>query len=112
LRESLSKTGAVVGTIGYLAPEQAADSKHVGPAADVFALAAILYECLAGERAFEGETALETLAKLASGSHTPLRVLRPETPRWLEATLERALEADPRRRLADGATLARAIEAG
>jgi WD40 repeat protein/tRNA A-37 threonylcarbamoyl transferase component Bud32 len=108
---SLTKTGESMGTIAYMAPEQLADSKSVDPRADVFALGAILYECLAGGPAFEGETTLEVLAKIQTGSFAPLRSRCKEAPRWLAAVIERALAVDPARRYFDASALARALEA-
>jgi tetratricopeptide (TPR) repeat protein len=108
---ALSQAGAFRGTIGYAAPEQTRDASAVGPAADVFALGAILYECLAGEAAFAGESALEVFARIESGLVEPLRRLRPEVPVWLERVVERALAHDVAARFPDGDALAAALEA-
>ena len=106
---SLSAHGEVRGTAGYMAPEQLADAAGVGPAADVFALGAVLHECLAGRPAFAGADMVELLAKLSSGTVEPIG--RPGVPAWLEEVVRRALAADPRARFADGAALARALGA-
>ncbi|MBI3726121.1 protein kinase [bacterium] len=106
---SLSRSGAFVGTVGYLSPEQLADSKAVGPQADVFALGAILYECLAGKPAFVGESMIELCAKVASGVVEPLSRARPETPPPLARVGERALSPDPRARFASGEEIERAF---
>src|SRR2546423_12521791 len=92
-------------------PEQLDDAKHVGPAADVFALGAILYECLAGAPAFPGRGDLARLARLAKGDRTPLRELCPDVPAWLDAVIERALAFDAPSRYADGLAALRALEA-
>jgi formylglycine-generating enzyme required for sulfatase activity len=105
----LSRTGEMRGTIGYMAPEQIASARDVGPAADVFALGAILYECVTGSPAFEGETVLEVLARVSSGSFESPSRRRPGVPRWLVGLISRALAVDPARRFADGAALARAL---
>jgi WD40 repeat protein len=107
---SLSRSQELRGTVGYAAPEQLADAKEAGPAADVFALGAILFECATGKRAFPGETPLDVLAAVTSGNHEPLREALPGVPPWLDRVVERALEAKPERRYADGAALARALE--
>jgi tetratricopeptide (TPR) repeat protein len=106
---SLSREGMLRGTAGYMAPEQVSDAKGAGPAADVFALGAVLYECLAGRPAFWGETVVETLARLSAGV-PPIE--RPEVPGWLREVVTRALAPDPRARFADGGALARALDAG
>ena len=107
--QSRSQTvhGAVKGSPGYLAPEQLDDSKNVGPPCDVFALGAVLYECLAGRSSFQGDSVIELLAKRKSGILAPLD--RPDVPSWLEKVLMRALALDPRNRFPDGASLARAL---
>src|SRR5579883_1275975 len=106
---SLSKTGESMGTVAYMAPEQAANTKGADARADVFSLGAILYECLVGDPAFEGETTLEVFGLIQSGNFTPLRKRCLAAPRWLAAVIERALAVSPDRRPADGVALARAL---
>ena len=106
---SLSKTGAFLGTPGYLAPEQMYDAKTAGPEADVFALGAVLYECLAGAPAFPGSNVLEVLAHNERAEHTPLASVRSDVPAWLAAAIERALAAEARDRFPDGQAFARAL---
>ncbi len=92
---SLSTGGVVRGTFGYMAPEQVADSKSVGPPADVFALGAILYECLAGKPAFVGSTFVELLVAIRAGRFVPLRVAGAVLPHALAGFIERALAPCP-----------------
>jgi WD40 repeat protein len=106
---SLSRTGEMVGTPGYMAPEQMNDAKSVGPPADVFAIGAIIYECLAGRGAFEGDSVHAVLARVATANVVPLRELRPEVPRSLAKVVARALSSDPAVRFPDGAALALAL---
>ena len=106
----LSRTGELRGTVGYMPPEQLEDAKSAGAPADVFALGAVLWECLAGRPAFTGVTPFELLARLSRTGVEPLGPLRPDLPAWLVAAVERALDADPARRHADGAALAAARE--
>ena len=109
---SLSLSGQLRGTVGYMAPEQAADAKAATPASDVFALGAILHECLAGAPAFEAESITQLLERVEICRVTPIRKLRPDAPAWLEETLLRALARDPAARFQDGLALARALRLG
>jgi tetratricopeptide (TPR) repeat protein/tRNA A-37 threonylcarbamoyl transferase component Bud32 len=104
---ALSTSGVVRGTAGYMSPEQATDSKGVGPPADVYALGAVLYECLAGRPALHGSSVLEVLARAASGVVEPIG--RPEVPASLEAAVMKALAKDPARRFSDGARFEQAL---
>jgi formylglycine-generating enzyme required for sulfatase activity len=105
---SLSKTGELRGTAGYAPIEQMEDAKKAGPTADVFALGAILYECLAGKPAFTGETLLALLAKVDAGDYEPLGR---EIPGWLARVVDRCLENATADRFQDGKELADALTA-
>ncbi|HZU97860.1 MAG TPA: serine/threonine-protein kinase [Planctomycetota bacterium] len=106
---SVSLPGQMRGTFGYMPAEQMRDAKSVGPEADVFALGAILYECLAGRPAFAGETLGALIKSVASGATEPLARLAPATPGWLVATIERALAPHPEDRYRDAASLLEAL---
>jgi WD40 repeat protein len=106
----LSLTGQARGTYGYMPAEQARDAKHAAPSADIFALGAILYECLACRPAFSGDSAVELLVALEKGAFEPLARARPDAPRWLADVVERCLALDPASRPRDGAELERALE--
>ncbi|MGE0708666.1 MAG: protein kinase [Planctomycetota bacterium] len=106
---ALSRTGEARGTPGYMAPEQLEDAKNVGPAADVFALGAILYECLSGQGPFVDQTIAAMLARAAEGRYPPLRRARPQVTPALGAVVSRALSPDPNRRFPDGTALAQAL---
>jgi WD40 repeat protein len=102
-----TRTGAVLGTPSYMAPEQAAGkTRELGPAVDVYALGAILYECLTGRPPFQGPTPLDTLAQVLHDEPAAPRALQPSCPRDLETVCLRCLEKEPRRRYASAADLA------
>ncbi len=98
----LSQHGSMRGTLGYMPPEQMLDATSVEPEADVFALGAILYECLAWRPAFDGESFGELIDCVRAGKIEPLAKRRPETPAWLVAAIETALAPRPEARFADG----------
>jgi tetratricopeptide (TPR) repeat protein/tRNA A-37 threonylcarbamoyl transferase component Bud32 len=102
---------AFVGTPGYMAPEQAAGNiKVVGPAADIHALGAILYELLTGQRPFDGTTLLEVLERLRSQEPVRPGVLNPKVPRELETICLKCLAREPERRYGTAAELAEDLQ--
>ncbi|GIF03489.1 serine/threonine-protein kinase [Actinoplanes siamensis] len=106
---SVTLTGArnVIGTAGYMAPEQVA-KKTVGPAADLYALGAVAYHCLAGRPPFQGGDAVSIAVRHVTDDPPPLPA---DVPERVRALVTRALEKDPARRHPSAAAMAGAARA-
>ncbi len=94
--ERLTMTGAGVGTVEYMAPEQAMGKGD--QRSDVYSLGVIFYQMLSGQVPFTGSTPMETLMKQATELPAPIRTLNPALPAETEKVLNKALEKDPRDR--------------
>jgi serine/threonine-protein kinase len=108
VQDKLTATGMVVGTPTYMSPEQASGERELDGRSDIFALACVLYELLAGEAPFHGPTPQATLMRRFTG---PPRALRPvvQVPEATEAALLRALARNPADRFAAAREFADAL---
>src|SRR5712671_6694432 len=96
--EPLTLSGFVLGTPEYMSPEQASGETDVGVPGDVYGLACVFYEMLAGQPPFKGATPRATMAKQVTEKPRPVRTLRPDAPAGFDRVLERALAKNPAHR--------------
>jgi serine/threonine-protein kinase len=105
----LTETGLSVGTPHYMSPEQATGDHNVGPATDIWALACVLYEMLAGEPPYVASTPQGVLGRIISGTMIPAAQVRPSVPPNVDAAIRRALERVPADRFASAEAFAAAL---
>ena len=107
VKTGLTRTGLVLGTPAYMAPEQArAEGKDVGPACYIYALGSILYHLLTGRPPFVGARPMDVLLQVVQDEPVSVRRLVPRAPRDLETICLKCLHKDPRRRYASAEALA------
>ena len=105
-----TEPGIVMGTVGYMSPEQVR-GKAADHRADIFALGAILYEMLAGKRAFARPTPTETMTAILNEDPQPISQAAPSAPPGLQRVVQRCLEKNPEQRFQSASDLAFALEA-
>jgi hypothetical protein len=108
---SVTRTGHMVGTLGYMAPEQARGERLLDARVDVFALGCMLYECLTGQALFTGATPLVVQARLLFEDPPPLEQALPSAPPLLADLIGRMLAKDPDHRPPDASAVAAALAA-
>jgi serine/threonine protein kinase len=109
--ETLTCVPSVLGTLNYMAPEQAEmRDGDIGPATDVWSMGAILYQMITGHYAFDGASGAAITQAVLHGRPVPISELRGDVPPGLESVLRRSLDRDRSRRPADGEVLRREVE--
>ncbi|WP_437274536.1 protein kinase [Sorangium sp. So ce375] len=104
--QQLTMPGAILGTPGYMAPEQARGEAQVDARADVFALGCVLYKCISGRAPFRGARGLAVLVKVLIEEPPSLRWLRDDVPEALDELVQRMLSKSPEGRPSDGNAVA------
>jgi eukaryotic-like serine/threonine-protein kinase len=103
-----TRTGVILGSPSYMAPEQL-DARPVTAQSDLFSLGVTLFQLLTGILPFRSDSIPGLMQKIAGEPHPPLRVVRPDLPASLSAVVDRALEKDPDARYRSGAEMAQAL---
>jgi serine/threonine-protein kinase len=106
-----TREGALVGTPEYMAPEQARGLPEIGPAADIYALGVILFECLTGTLPFESPNAGDLIIAIATQAPPRLDELRPDLPASVAALVHRALAKKPEDRFESAQAMRKVVEA-
>ncbi len=102
-----TRSGTLMGTPNYMAPEQAKGDTHkIGPSADLYAIGVILYECLTGRTPFVGTSVMDTLHQVQNLEAVPPRYLQPKVPSDLETICLKCLQKEPEKRYANVGDLA------
>ncbi|MFO0578601.1 MAG: protein kinase [Polyangia bacterium] len=102
---SLTRTGAMIGTPGYMAPEQARGLRNIGPSADIFSLGCVFLECLTGQPPFVAPHFAALLSRILFDEAPSVVSLRPEVPQPISELVARMLRKDPQQRPPDGRAL-------
>ncbi|MFH1811772.1 MAG: serine/threonine-protein kinase [Pseudomonadota bacterium] len=108
-QDDLTRQGFIVGTPSYLAPEQVL-CKGADARTDLYALGALLYRCLSGQRPYQASTEAELLIAIVQGQRRPLRQVLPGTPRVIDKLITRCMHVDPRRRYQHASELRRDLD--
>jgi serine/threonine protein kinase len=107
---TLTQEGMVMGTLDYMAPEQAMDAHHVDTRADLYSLGCTFYYLLSGKPPFSGKSAMEKLLKHREQPPRPIGELRPDVPAGVAAVVHKLMSKNPQDRYQTPAELANALE--
>jgi eukaryotic-like serine/threonine-protein kinase len=107
---SATRSGIVLGTPSFMAPEQL-EGRNVTGRSDLFALGVTLFQLLAGQLPFRADSMTGLMYKIANSPHPPLKTIRPDLPPCVTSIIDRSLQKDPAQRYATGAEMARALRA-
>lgn len=106
---TMTRTGALIGTPGYMAPEQARGAKELDARADIFSLGSVLFECLTGQPPFTGTNIMAVLAKILLQEAPRVSELRPDTPGSLDELIAKMLSKEPAARPEDVRSVQQAL---
>jgi eukaryotic-like serine/threonine-protein kinase len=106
----ITRTDAVMGSPGYMSPEQIRSAKHVDQRADVWGLGIVLYELVSGYPPFDGDNIATLSAQIVIETPKPIETLRPDVPKALADAIVRCLEKEPAKRFSNMAELAVALQ--
>ncbi|MES1210471.1 MAG: protein kinase, partial [Pseudomonadota bacterium] len=106
----LTRTGSVIGTPGYMAPELVRGARDIKPGADVYSLGCVLFQCLTGRPLFEAEAVTALLAKILLVEPPRVREVAPHIPAEIDDVLARMLAKDPEQRIPDAIAVLEALD--
>ena len=106
--QDLTRTGAAIGTVAYMSPEQAGGG-DIGSPSDIFSFGVMAYELLTGHLPFKGDSPGAVIGAILTGRHRPIAELRRDLPAALASVVERCLAHDPRDRFPGGSDLEQAL---
>jgi tetratricopeptide (TPR) repeat protein len=106
----LTRTGSVIGTPGYMAPELVRGARDIKPSADVFSLGCVMFQCLTGRPVFEAEAVTALLAKILLVDPPRVRDVAPHVPPAIDECLARMLAKDPEQRMPDAMAVLAALD--
>jgi len=108
--ESMTGASRMVGTVGYMSPEQI-DGGKVDGRSDIFGLGCVMYEVLTGKRAFRGKNSTDIMLAILGKDPEPIRSLNPDVPQAVELVVERCLEKQPGERFESARDVAFSVQA-